>query len=74
LETGLDAAETLKPTEQGVFVVALPTKRVGAGNAMMDPRRDCSQRFIPAMVVDVVEGLLDSFFNNVAVEHQRFSM
>jgi hypothetical protein len=67
MEIGQDAAEALKPAAQGFFVVALTTKRVGAGNAMMDMRRDCFHRLIPAMVVDVVEGLSDSFLNNVTV-------
>ena len=43
----------------GFFVVALATKRVVAGNAVMDMRHDCFHRLIPAMVVDVVEGLSD---------------
>jgi hypothetical protein len=47
--------------------VALTTKRVGAGNAVMDMRRDCFHRFIPAMVVDVVEGLSDFVLDNVTV-------
>jgi hypothetical protein len=38
MESGLDAAEALKPAAQGFFVVALTTKRVGAGNAVMDMR------------------------------------
>jgi hypothetical protein len=33
----------------------------------MDTRRDCFHRLIPAMVVDVVEGLPDSLFDDVAV-------
>jgi hypothetical protein len=49
--------------------VALTTKRMGAGNAVMDMGRDCFHRFIPAMVVDVVEGLSDFFLDNVTVEH-----
>ena len=55
MEIGQDAAEALKPAAQGFFVVALTSKRVGAGNAMMDMRRDCFHRLNPAMVVDVVE-------------------
>ncbi len=55
------------------FVVALTTEPVGAGHAMVDMRRDCFQRFIPAMVVDVVEGLSDSIFDNAAVNHLWFS-
>jgi hypothetical protein len=67
MESGLDAAETLKPAAQGFLVMALTSKRVGAGNAVMDIRRDCFHRVIPAMVVDVVEGLSDFFLDNVAV-------
>jgi hypothetical protein len=67
MEIGKDASEALKPAAHGFLVVALTTKRVGAGNAVMDMRRDCFHRFIPAMVVDVVEGLSDSFLNNVTV-------
>ena len=63
----LDAADALKPAAQGFFVVALTTKRVGAGNAVMDMRRDCFHRLIPAMVVELVEALSDSFFDNVTV-------
>jgi hypothetical protein len=69
MKSGLDAAETLKPAAQRFFVVALTSKRVGAGNAVMDIRRDRFHRVIPAMVVDVVEGLSDFFFDNVAVQH-----
>jgi hypothetical protein len=69
MESGQDATEALKPAAQVFFVVALTTKRVGAGNAVMDKRRDCLHRFIPAMVVDVVEGLSDLFLDNVTVEH-----
>jgi hypothetical protein len=47
--------------------VALTTKRVGAGKAVMDIGRDWFQHLIPAMVVDVVEGLSDSFPHNVTV-------
>lgn len=39
MEIGQDAAEALKPAAQGFFVVALTTKRVGAGKAVMDIRR-----------------------------------
>jgi hypothetical protein len=45
----------LKPAAQGFFVVALTSKRVDSRNAMMNLRRD--RCLIPAMVVDVVEGL-----------------
>jgi hypothetical protein len=48
LEIGQDAAEALKPAAQGFFAVALTTKRVGAGNAVMDMRRDCFDRLIPS--------------------------
>ena len=48
MEIGQDAAEALKPAAQGFFVVALTSKRVGAGNAMMDMRRDCFHRLNPA--------------------------
>ena len=41
--------------------MALTTKRVRAGNAMVDVWRGCFYRFIPAMIVDVVEGLSDFF-------------
>jgi hypothetical protein len=47
--------------------MALTTKRVGAGQVVMDIRRDRSQHLIPAMVVEVVEALSDSFFDNVTV-------
>jgi hypothetical protein len=40
---------------------------VDAGNAVMDVRRDGFHRLIPAMVVDVVEGLSDLFLDNVTV-------
>jgi hypothetical protein len=49
--------------------VALTTQRVGAGNSVMDTRRDCFHRLIPAMVVDVVEALSDRFFDKITVEH-----
>ena len=68
-EIGLDAADALKPAAQGFFVMALTTKRVGAGQAVMDIRRDCFQHLIPAMVVEVVEALSDSFLDDVTVEH-----
>jgi hypothetical protein len=71
MEIGQDASEALKPAAHGFFVVALTTKRVGAGNAVMDMRRDCFHRFIPAMVVDVVEGLSDFFLDNVTVIGDR---
>ena len=67
VESGQDAAEALNPAAQGFFVVALTTKRVGALHAVMDTRRDCFHRLIPAMVVDVVEGLPDSLFDNRTV-------
>jgi hypothetical protein len=67
MEIGLDAAEALKPAAQGFFVVALTTKRVGAGQAVMDIRRDRFQHLIPAMVVEVVEALSDSFLDDVTV-------
>jgi hypothetical protein len=67
MESGQDAAEALKPAAQVFFAVALTTKRVGAGNAVMDMRRDCLHRFIPAVVVDVVEGLSDFVLDNVTV-------
>ena len=54
MESGQDAAEALEPAAQGCSVVALAAKRVGAGNAVMDMRRDRLQRLIPATVVDVV--------------------
>ena len=50
MEIGQDAAKALKPAAHGFFVVALTTKRVGAGNAVMDMRRDRFHRLIPAMV------------------------
>src|SRR5258708_40136245 len=71
MEGRQDAAEALKPAEQGFFVVALTSKRVGAGNSVMDVRRDCFDRLIPAMVVDVVEGLSDFFPDYETVEHWR---
>jgi len=67
MEIGLNATEALKPAAQGCFVVALATQRVGAGNAMMDMRRERFRRLIPAMVVDVIESLPDFFLNNVTV-------
>jgi hypothetical protein len=67
MDSGQDAAEAFKPAAQGFFVVALTTKRVGAGKAVMDIRRDWFQHLVPAMVVDVVEGLSDSFLDNVTV-------
>jgi hypothetical protein len=67
MESGQDAAEALKPAAQGFFVVALTTKRVGAGNAVMDMRRDCFHRLIPAMVVYVVEALSDRFLDKITV-------
>jgi len=67
MEIGQDAAEALKPAAHGFFGVALTTKSVGAGDAVMNMRRDCFHRLVPAMVVDVVEGLSNSFLNNVAV-------
>src|SRR5207248_7253066 len=69
MESGQDTSEALEPTAQGFFVVALATERVGAGNTVMHMRRDCLHRFIPAMVVDMVEGLSDLFLDNVAVQH-----
>jgi hypothetical protein len=72
MEIGLDTAEALKPAAQGFFVVALTSKRVDSRNAMMNLRRDRCHCLIPAMVVDVVEGLPDFFLNNVTVEHFEF--
>jgi hypothetical protein len=69
MEIGLDTAEALKPAAQGFFVVALTSKRVDSRNAMMNLRRDRCHCLIPAMVVDVVEGLPDFFLNNVTVYH-----
>jgi hypothetical protein len=40
MESGQDAAEALKLVAKAFFVVALTTKRVVAGNAVMDMRRD----------------------------------
>ncbi|MGY4326468.1 hypothetical protein ACVWWG_000882 [Bradyrhizobium sp. LB7.2] len=48
MESGQDSAEALKPAAQGFFVVALTTKRVGAGNAVMDMRRDCFSPLHPS--------------------------
>ncbi len=67
MERGQDSAEALKPAAQGFFAVALATKRVDAGNAVTDIRRDCLHRLIPAMIVDVIEGLSDLFLDNVTV-------
>ena len=67
MESGQDAAEALEPAAQGFFVAALATKRVGAGNAVMDMRRDGFHRLIPATVVDMVEGFSDFFLDNVTV-------
>jgi hypothetical protein len=67
IEIGLDAAEALKPAANGCFVVALTRERMGAGNAVMEMRRDCFHRLIPAMVVDVVKGLPDFFLHNGTV-------
>src|SRR5438552_4172018 len=69
MESGQDASEALKPAAQSLFVAALATKRVGAGNTVMDTRRDCFHRFIPAVVVDMVEGLSDFLLDDVAVQH-----
>ena len=67
MEIGQDASEALKPAAHGYFVVALTAKCVDAGNAVMDMRRDCFHRLIPAMVVDVVEGLSDLLLHDVTV-------
>src|SRR3954469_17809764 len=67
LERGQDASEPLEPAAQGRFVVALPAQRVIAGNTVMDMRRYRLHRFIPAMVVDMVEGLSDLLLDDVAV-------
>ncbi len=64
LEIRQDAAEALKPAAQLFLVVALTTKRVVAGNAVMDAGRDCFHRLFPAMVVDVVERLSDSLLDD----------
>ena len=56
-----DAAEAFKPAAQGFFVVALTSKRVGAGKVMIDMWRDWFQQFVPAMVVHVFEGLSNRF-------------
>jgi hypothetical protein len=47
--------------------VALTTRRVDAGQAMMDLRRECVQHLIPAMIVDVVEALSDRFLDKMTV-------
>jgi hypothetical protein len=39
--------------------VALTTKRVGAGKAVMNVRHDCFQQLIPAVIVDVIKALSD---------------
>lgn len=67
MEIGEHTAEALKPAAQGFLVVALTTKRVGAGNAVMDIRRDCFHRLIPAMIVYVVEALSDRFLDNSCI-------
>jgi hypothetical protein len=67
MDIGQDAAEAFEPAAQGFLAVALAAKRVGAAKAVMDIRRDRFQHFIPAMVVDVFEGLPDSSFDNVAI-------
>ena len=41
--------------------------RLGAGNAVMDMRRDCFHRLIPPMVVDLVEALSDRFLDKMGV-------
>jgi hypothetical protein len=46
MKIGLDAAEALKPAAQCFFIMALTTKRVGAGQVVMDIRRDRSQHLI----------------------------
>jgi hypothetical protein len=38
----------------------------------MDTRRDCFHGLIPAMVVDVVEGLSDFLLDNVTVWHLTY--
>jgi len=67
LSSSPKTAEPLEPAAQGRFVVALPAQRVMAGNTVMDVRRDRLHRFIPAMVVDMVEGLSDFLLDDVAV-------
>jgi hypothetical protein len=59
MEIGQDPSDALKPAVQGFFVVALTTKRVGTGEAVVDIRGDYFQQLIPAMVVDVIEALSD---------------
>jgi hypothetical protein len=69
MEIWKDAAEALKPAADRVLIMALPTERVDAGHAVMDMRRERFHRFIPAMIVDVVEGLPDFHFYNRPVYH-----
>ncbi|MBZ9964478.1 hypothetical protein [Mesorhizobium sp. BR1-1-2] len=66
-ETRQDTAEAFKPAAQGFLVVALSAKRVGAANPMMEMRRECFRRRIPAMIVDVIEALSDRFLDEIAI-------
>ena len=62
-----DAAETLEPAAGRILVVTFPTERVIAGNTVMDTGSKPFSCFIPAMIVDVVEGLADFLFYNGTV-------
>ena len=69
MEIWKDAAEALKPAVDRVPIMALTSERVHAGHAVMDMRRERFHRFIPATIVDVVEGLPDFHFYNRTVYH-----
>lgn len=69
MESWKDAAETLELEADRVFVVTLTAERVGARNAMMYIGRESFHRFIPAMIVHVIEGLPDFHPHNGTVNH-----
>jgi hypothetical protein len=72
------AIDAIFLTEKGpIQAITVPLRKHGgvprpalypdAVDLEMDIRRDWFQHLIPAMVVDVVEGLSDSFLDNVTV-------
>src|ERR687897_3897085 len=69
-EIGQDARETLEPAAQRFPVVALTTDGVDAAEAVMDVWGDRSHQFVPAMVVDVLEGLSDFPLDDCLVQHR----
>jgi hypothetical protein len=64
-----DVTETLEPESDGVLVVTLAAERVVARNAMMDVRHKSFDRFIPTMIVHVIEGLADFHPHDGTVDH-----